>query len=105
MLLEQFIIYGIVGLLCFGVIYAYLRKERNISKATEAKIEKAIQEDTFEPVSLHPVIDLGTCIKSGACVDALGISVESVWRSRHHLKKKIGMLEDPNFDSWVRGFA
>ena len=33
----------------------------------------------FEPVSLHPVIDLGTCIKSGACVvacpekDILGI--------------------------------
>lgn len=70
MLLEQLIIYAIVGLLCFGVIYAYLRKERNISKATEAKIEKAIQDGTFEPVSLHPVIDLGTCIKSGACVDA-----------------------------------
>ncbi|MFN4254829.1 MAG: 4Fe-4S dicluster domain-containing protein [Saprospiraceae bacterium] len=70
MLLEQFIIYGIAGLLCFGVIYAYLRKERNISKATEAKIEKAIQVGTFEPVSLYPVIGLGTCIKSGACVDA-----------------------------------
>ena len=31
---------------------------------------KAKEEGLFEPVSLHPRIDLGTCIKSGACVEA-----------------------------------
>ena len=36
----------------------------------EAKIESAKEDGLHEPVSLHPVIDLGTCIKSGACVEA-----------------------------------
>ena len=70
MLLEQIIIYGVVFFFCFIVIYIYLRKQSRASKIVEAKIEKAIEEGTFEPVSLHPVIDLGTCIKSGACVEA-----------------------------------
>ena len=70
MLLEQIIIYGVVFFFCFVVVYLYLRKEGKASKMAEAKIEKAIQEGTFEPVSLHPVIDLGTCIKSGACIEA-----------------------------------
>ncbi|MBI5915267.1 MAG: NAD(P)-binding domain-containing protein [Bacteroidetes bacterium] len=70
MLLEQIFIYGAVGLFCFLVIYLYLKKEKSASKVVEAKIEKAIQDGTFEPMSLHPVIDLGTCIKSGACIEA-----------------------------------
>jgi len=70
MLIEQVIIYGIVGLFCFVVVYFYLRRQKKASEVVEAKIEKAIQDGTFEPVSLHPVIDLGTCIKSGACIEA-----------------------------------
>lgn len=70
MLLEQIIIYGVVFFFCFVVVYLYLRKEGKASQVAEAKIEKAILEGTFEPVSLHPVIDLGTCIKSGACIEA-----------------------------------
>lgn len=70
MLIEQVIIYGIVGLFCFIVVYFYLRRQKKASEVVEAKIEKAIQDGTFEPVSLHPVIDLGTCIKSGACIEA-----------------------------------
>jgi thioredoxin reductase (NADPH) len=70
MLLEEVIIYGVVFLFCGLVIWFYLRKEARQSKLTEAKIEKAVQDGTFEPVSLHPVIDLTTCIKSGACVEA-----------------------------------
>ncbi len=70
MLLEQIIIYGTVFLFCGIVVYLYLRKQGKESQMVEAKIEKAIQEGTFEPVSLHPVIDLGTCIKSGACIEA-----------------------------------
>lgn len=70
MLLEQIITYGIVFLLCFVVIYFYLKKQKKVSQATVAKIEKAKQEGLFEPMSLHPVIDLGTCIKSGACMEA-----------------------------------
>lgn len=70
MLIEEVAIYGIVFLFCFLVIYLYLRKQRKASQIVAVKIEKAIQDGTFEPVSLHPVIDLNTCIKSGACVEA-----------------------------------
>jgi thioredoxin reductase len=70
MILEQIITYGIVFLLCAAVVYIYLKKQRKDSQVVEAKIEKAKKEGLFEPVSLHPHIDLNTCIKSGACVEA-----------------------------------
>ena len=70
MILEQIIIYCIAFLVCGGIIFIYLRKLKKASKKVEAKIEVAKQEGLYEPVSLHPVIDLNTCIKSGACVTA-----------------------------------
>ena len=70
MILEQIIIYSIVFLVCGVIIFIYLRKLKKASKKVEAKIEIAKQEGLNEPVSLHPVIDLNTCIKSGACVTA-----------------------------------
>jgi thioredoxin reductase (NADPH) len=70
MLFEQIVIYGGVFLFCLIVVYLYLRKQNKASRVVESKIEKAISDGTFEPVSLHPVIDLGTCIQSGACVEA-----------------------------------
>lgn len=79
MLVEQIVIYAFVLLFCAVIVFVYLRKLKKASKLVEAKIEKAKQEGLHEPVSLHPVIDLNTCIKSGACVavcpekDILGI--------------------------------
>lgn len=70
MLLEQIIIYGVILLFCFVVVWLYMRKQTAESHEVEAKIEKAKQDGTWEPVSLHPFIDLGTCIKSGACIEA-----------------------------------
>lgn len=70
MLVEQIIIYGSVALFCAGILYIYLKKLREESDRVKAKIEKAKEEGLHEPVSLHPVIDLGTCIKSAACVAA-----------------------------------
>ena len=70
MLLEKIITYGLVLLVCLVVVAIYMRKLKKASKVVEAKIEKAKQEGLFEPVSLHPVIDLNTCIKSGGCVAA-----------------------------------
>ena len=49
------------------------------SAIVEKKVEVAKIEGLFEPVSLHPYIDLNTCIGSAACVadcpekDILGI--------------------------------
>lgn len=68
--IEEIIIYGGVFLFCGLVIWLYLRMQRRSNKVVQAKIEKAKQEGLHEPVSLHPVIDLNTCIKSGACVEA-----------------------------------
>lgn len=70
MLLEQILIYSIVFLVCATVVFVYLRKLKKASRKVEAKIEIAKQEGLHQPISLHPVIDLNTCIKSGACVAA-----------------------------------
>jgi len=70
MLLEEIIIYGVVFLFCLLVIYFYLGRQKKASRIVETKIERAKQDGTFEPVSLHPVINLDTCINSGACVEA-----------------------------------
>ncbi|NNF22495.1 MAG: NAD(P)-binding domain-containing protein [Saprospiraceae bacterium] len=79
MWIEQLIIYGAVFLLCAVVIYFYLRKVNKDSKKVELKVAQAKEDGLFEPVSLHPHIDLNTCIGSAACVadcpekDILGI--------------------------------
>lgn len=70
MLLEQIIIYSIAFLICGAIVFIYLRKLKKASEKVEAKIEIAKKDGLYEPVSLHPVIDLSTCIKSGACVAA-----------------------------------
>lgn len=69
-LIEQIIIYGSAGILCLGVLFFYLRRQNKVSKLTGEKIEKAKIHGLFEPVSLHPVIDDGSCINCGSCVKA-----------------------------------
>ena len=77
--IEAIIIYGITALVSLSIVYVYLRKGKKMSKITEQKVEVAKQEGLFEPQSLHPYIDLNTCIGSGACItscpekDILGI--------------------------------
>lgn len=79
LLAEEILIYGGVILLCLIVVFIYLRKQVRESKQVEKKIEKAKQEGLYEPITLHPVVDPGSCIKTGACIlacpekDILGI--------------------------------
>jgi thioredoxin reductase (NADPH) len=68
--MEEFIIYGLVGLICFFIIYIYLRKLKKETVDSDSKIEKAKEEGIHEPVSLYPYIDPHSCIRSGACVMA-----------------------------------
>lgn len=78
-ILEEILIYGIVFILCAIIIYFYLRGKKRNSLETEKKVAIAKEEGLFEPVSLHPYIDLSTCIGSAACIadcpekDILGI--------------------------------
>jgi thioredoxin reductase (NADPH) len=69
-LLENIIIYSLALLLCLGVVWIYLRKQKKTSQKVEEKIQKAKQEGLYEPVSLHPVIDVNSCIATGACISA-----------------------------------
>jgi thioredoxin reductase/Pyruvate/2-oxoacid:ferredoxin oxidoreductase delta subunit len=69
-LLEEIIIYASILFFCVLVIYFYIRKQQRQSRKFEAKIKKAKEEGLHEPVSLHPVIDTNTCIKTGACLTA-----------------------------------
>ncbi len=68
--IEQIAIYGTAFILCLVTVYFYLRKQKTKSVITERKVEIAKEEGLFEPVSLHPHIDLNTCIGSAACVAA-----------------------------------
>lgn len=68
--IEEILTYSFVILLCAVVVFIYLRKQKNISKRTEEKIKLAKEEGLFEPVSLHPVVDVNSCIKTGACIAA-----------------------------------
>lgn len=76
---EELLIYSISGLVCLALVYFYIRKEKSKSSIVAKKVETAKEEGRFEPVSLHPFIDLGSCIGSGACIkscpekDILGI--------------------------------
>lgn len=69
-LIEKLVIYGIVGLFLTGVVIVYIRKLRRESRIVEDKIKLAKEEGLFEPVSLHPVVDVNSCIQSGACIRA-----------------------------------
>ncbi len=69
-LLENFIIYFFVFLLCIVAVVFYVRKQTKNSKIVEEKIRVAKEEGLYEPVSLHPVVDENNCIKSGACIAA-----------------------------------
>ncbi|HJW29821.1 MAG TPA: NAD(P)-binding domain-containing protein, partial [Saprospiraceae bacterium] len=69
-LLEKLIIYSIVVILIGLTLYLYVRQLKRNSKAVEEKIKKAKEEGLHEPVSLHPEIDVNTCIQSGACIAA-----------------------------------
>jgi thioredoxin reductase (NADPH) len=63
-------IYAVAILFCLIIVFIYLRKQKRDSKKVEAKIAKAKEDGLYEPVSLHPVIDENSCIKTGACIAA-----------------------------------
>ncbi len=77
--LEQILIYGLVIILFVVAVYFYLRKHKKESLKIQEKVAIAKEEGLFEPISLHPYIDLKKCIGSAACVtgcpekDILGI--------------------------------
>ncbi len=69
-IIEKILIYGVVGIFLVVVFFIYIRKLRRESKIVEEKIKIAKEDGLHEPVSLHPVVDVNSCIQSGACIRA-----------------------------------
>jgi thioredoxin reductase (NADPH) len=69
-LLENVLIYSLTAILCLTVVIIYLRMKSKESKLVEEKIKKAKEDGLHEPVSLHPVVDVNSCIQTGACISA-----------------------------------
>jgi thioredoxin reductase/ferredoxin len=68
--LEEIIIYASVFLFSVLVVLIYLRVQKRSSSRTLKKINEAKEAGLFEPVSLHPVVDPNSCIRTGACISA-----------------------------------
>ena len=69
-MLYEISVYAVAILFCLIIVFIYLRKQKKETKRVVAKIAKAKEEGLYEPVSLHPVIDEGSCIRTGACIAA-----------------------------------
>ncbi len=69
-LIEQILIYGTVFILCISTMYYYAKRKKTSSEIVIKKVAIAKEEGLFEPVSLHPYINLNTCIGSAACISA-----------------------------------
>jgi thioredoxin reductase (NADPH) len=52
------------------VVIIYIRKKSRESKIVEEKIKQAKESGLHEPISLHPYIDVNSCIQTGACITA-----------------------------------
>lgn len=69
-LIENIIIYSLVGLLFIAMVYFFVRKDKKNSERVAEKIKLAKEEGLYEPFSLHPVVDANSCIQTGACISA-----------------------------------
>jgi len=69
-LTENIVIYGFIAILFGSILYFYIRKQKRDSDIVESKIKIAKEEGMYEPVSLHPVVDVNSCIQTGACISA-----------------------------------
>jgi thioredoxin reductase (NADPH) len=68
--LEELVIYASVFIFSVLVVIIYLRVQKRTSSKTLKKINQAKEDGLFEPVSLHPVVDPNSCIRTGACISA-----------------------------------
>ncbi len=70
LLIENILIYSLVAILCIGTVLIYVLKKRKESRIVDEKIRHAKEYGLHEPVSLHPYVDVNSCIQTGACISA-----------------------------------
>ena len=68
--IENLITYSFVAFFMLALIVYYVRNQNKKSRIVEEKIKKAKEAGLYEPVSLHPIIDINNCIQTGACIEA-----------------------------------
>lgn len=68
--IENILIYSLAAILCIAAVGFYLRKKSRESKIVDEKIKKAKEDGLYEPVSMHPYVDVNSCIQTGACISA-----------------------------------
>ena len=69
-LMIEAVIYGITALFVMGTLVVYIRKGQKASDEVRAKVKTAKELGMHEPISLHPYINLSSCMGSGACIRA-----------------------------------
>jgi thioredoxin reductase len=69
-LIEKVITYSVVILFIALIVFIYIRKQKRDSRIVDEKIKLSKEEGLHEPVSLHPVVDINSCIRTGACISA-----------------------------------
>jgi putative YpdA family bacillithiol system oxidoreductase len=52
------------------IMFYYVKRQAKIDRRGQRRLREAINEGLVEPASLHPVINPGGCIGSGACTKA-----------------------------------
>ena len=67
---ESILVYSLIAILFVSIVYFYVHKQNKESKIVAEKIRIAKEEGLHEPVSLHPVVDVNSCIQTGACIAA-----------------------------------
>jgi len=65
--LIPWLIYGVPAAVALVI---YMRNYHSRTKVHEELLLESVAANLTEPPSLHPVVDLGRCIGSGACVKA-----------------------------------
>ena len=68
--IESILIYSLAAILCVVAVVFYLRKKSKESRIVDEKIKKAKEDGLYEPISLHPYVDVDSCIQTGACIAA-----------------------------------
>jgi thioredoxin reductase (NADPH) len=69
--MSDTLLIALVGMgLAMLVLLPFYRRQRNLERGTAEAQHLARQAGLHEPISLHPVVDIGACIGTGNCVSA-----------------------------------
>lgn len=68
--IENILIYIVASVFSLIVVLLYLKAISKTTRVNLEKLKQAKEDGLFEPVSLHPVVDVNSCIRTGACISA-----------------------------------